>query len=79
MKVKVCFFAACREIVGKSEMELELQEGEPISSLIETLQSDYHYFLTMPIKVAVNTEYVEHDYRLQDGDEVALIPPISGG
>ena len=79
MKVKVCFFATCREIVGKSEMELELQEGEPISSLIETLQSDYHYFLTMPIKVAVNAEYAEDDYRLQDGDEVALIPPISGG
>jgi molybdopterin synthase sulfur carrier subunit len=79
MKVKVCFFAACREIVGKSEMELELQEGEPISSLIETLQSNYYHFLTMPIKVAVNAEYVEHDYRLQDGDEVALIPPISGG
>ena len=79
MKVKVCFFAACREIVGKSEMELELQEGEPISSLIETLQSDYHDFLTMPIKVAVNAEYVENDYRLQDGDEVALIPPVSGG
>ncbi len=60
-------------------MELELQEGEPISSLLEKLQSDYHYFLTMPIRVAVNAEYVEHDYRLQDGDEVALIPPISGG
>ncbi len=79
MKIKVYFFAACREIVGKSEMELELQEGEPISSLIETLQSDYHYFLTMPIMVAVNAEYVEHDHRLQDGDEVALMPPVSGG
>lgn len=60
-------------------MELELQEREPISSLIEKLQSDYPYFLTLPINVAVNAEYVERDYRLQDGDEVALIPPISGG
>ncbi len=57
MKVKVYFFAACREIAGKSEMELELQKGEPVSSLIETLQSDYHYFFTMPIMVAVNAEY----------------------
>ena len=79
MKVKVRFFAACREIVGKSEMELELQEREPISSLIEKLQSDYPYLLTLPINVAVNAEYVERNYRLQDGDEVALIPPISGG
>ncbi len=60
-------------------MELELQEREPISSLIEKLQSDYPYLLTLPINVAVNAEYVERDYRLQNGDEVALIPPISGG
>ncbi len=73
------FFAACREIVGKSQMELELQEGESTSGLLKMMQSEFPGFLNMPIMVAVNAEYVEPGYRLKDGDEVALIPPVSGG
>jgi molybdopterin converting factor subunit 1 len=79
MRVKVLFFAACREIAGKSQMELELQKGEPVSRVLKMLQSDFHDFLTMPIMLAVNTEYVQNDYALQDGDVVALIPLVSGG
>ena len=75
----MCFFAAYREIMGKSEMEFELQEGEPVSGLLKTLQSDFHDLRTMSIMVAVNAEYVQHDYILQNGDVVALIPQVSGG
>ncbi|MFH0847682.1 MAG: molybdopterin converting factor subunit 1 [Chloroflexota bacterium] len=79
MKVKVRFFAASREIVGKGQMELELPEGEAVSALLKRLESDFPALLTMPVMVAVNAEYVEKSHRLKSGDEVALIPPVSGG
>ncbi len=60
-------------------MEFEIQEGEAITTLLRSLQSQFHGLLTNKIKIAVNNEYVQIDHELQDGDEVAIIPPISGG
>lgn len=60
-------------------MEFEIQEGEAVSSLLMRLQSQFHDLLAMQITVAVNNEYIENDCELHDGDEVAIIPPISGG
>ncbi len=60
-------------------MELELKAGENVSGLLKTLQSDFIDLLNMPIMVAVNAEYVQHDYKLKEGDVVALIPMVSGG
>ena len=79
MNIKVLFFAACREIAGTSQMQFELPEGELVSSLLKKLQSDYPDFQAMPLLLAVNAEYVQPDYRLRDGDVVALIPLVSGG
>lgn len=79
VKVKVFFFAQSREIVGRDRIEFEIQEGEAISSLLRRLQSQFHDLLAMQIMVAVNSEYVQNDHELHDGDEVAIIPPISGG
>ncbi len=73
------FFAQSREIVGKSRMDFEIQEGEAVSSLLRRLQSQFHELLAIQIMVAVNTTYVETSHKLHDGDEVAIIPPVSGG
>jgi molybdopterin synthase sulfur carrier subunit len=79
MKVKVFFFAKSREIVGKSRMDLEIHEAETVSSMLRRLQSQFSELLDIQIVVAVNNEYVENDRELHDGDEVAIIPPVSGG
>lgn len=79
MKVKVLFFASLRELVGKNQMELELKDGEPVSRLLKMLESDFPDLLSKPVMLAVNAAYVERDHKLKDGDEVALIPPVSGG
>ncbi len=79
VKVKVLFFAGLREIVGKKQMNIELQDGAPVSRLLEKLQKDFPGIITNPVMLAVNTEYVKPDHRLKDGDEVAVIPPVSGG
>lgn len=79
MKVKVYLFAQIREALGKDQTDYDLPEGEKVSGLLSRIQSEYSDLDKLPIRVAVNTEYVENDYELHDGDEVAIIPPVSGG
>jgi molybdopterin converting factor subunit 1 len=79
MKIMICFFAQSREIIGKDRMEFEIQDGETTSSMLKRLQSQFPNLVSMQIVVAVNNEYVENDRELHDGDEVAIIPPVSGG
>jgi molybdopterin synthase sulfur carrier subunit len=79
MNVKVYLFAQLREIFGKSQIEMKVPEGELVSGLLLKLQSEYQDLFKLQIRVAVNTEYVENNYQLHDGDEVAIITPVSGG
>lgn len=81
MKVTVRFFASSREAVGQSELALELLQGTEVQALLQRLASDYPKLMGhLPtLMVAVNEEYAERNHRLSPGDEVALIPPVSGG
>ena len=74
-------FAILREKVGASEVTLELPEHSTITDLMEKMAHQYPALLegVAQTMVAVNTEYVQHSQPLHDGDEVALIPPVSGG
>ena len=81
VRVKVVLFAGYREAVGSSSLDIELDEGATVGGLALTmcglypgLPSDHGR-----IVAAVNEEYQHHDFALRDGDEVALIPPVSGG
>jgi len=79
MKVTVKFFARYREIVGTEEIEIEVENGATVTSLLAKLVTQYPDFPTDPYMVAVNAEYVEPDAILQQGDEAAFFPPFSGG
>lgn len=81
MRVSVVLFAAYREAVDASELELDLAGEATVGDLTREM-SDLYSRLPRDagrIVVAVNDEYQPHDYRLSPGDEVALIPPVSGG
>jgi MoaD family protein len=81
MKVKVKFFAAPREALGKSELEVMLPEGATVTNLIEHLKAAYPILraYTRFLSVAVNKAYVGWETELHDGDEVACLPPVGGG
>ncbi|MBI4301707.1 MAG: MoaD/ThiS family protein [Chloroflexi bacterium] len=81
MKLKISVFAIYREMVGKNEIELELDKGAAVADLVRELENVYPRLSGHmdSLMVAVNAVYVEPHYELKDGDEVALIPPISGG
>ncbi len=81
MKVKVKFFAALRERVGTSEVTKEIGTGSTVGDLWKALQVEYEKLVPIQISLlyAVNQEYVDADYVLEDRDEVVFVPPVSGG
>ena len=81
MRIKVFFFASCRDIAGCREKEWEIAEGATVGELRSRLNAAFPRLsrLRGSLAVAVNTEYSNDSMALSDGDEVALIPPVSGG
>ena len=76
MKVAVRLFAALRERAGAREAALELEEGASVDDVWPALGLGEE---PSGLVYAVNRAYVERGTPLADGDEVALIPPVSGG
>ncbi len=81
MKVNVLFFASCQDIVGKREWEAEVSDGATVASLVAEIASAHPQFgeIAGSLMVSVNQGYADLNDRLKDGDEVAFIPPVSGG
>jgi molybdopterin synthase catalytic subunit len=76
MQVTVRLFAQLRERAGTSELSLELPDGAKVKDAIDQLGAIAG---DLPVVMAVNREYAQGDAALAPGDELALIPPVSGG
>jgi molybdopterin synthase catalytic subunit len=76
VRITVKLFAGLRERAGESERELELDAGARLSDVWRPLGLGEQ---PEGLLYAVNKEYAPPDRRLSEGDEVALIPPVSGG
>ena len=84
MAIKVRFFAALREQVGRDGIEVHANGCSDIAGLLASLHKQLgdraFAALTAPnVRVAVNKEFVGGDCAVSDGDEVAFMPPITGG
>lgn len=81
MQIKVLFFASCRDIAGTSEIALQLQHGSTVLELRKVLSDRFPELkpLQSVVSIAVNAEYAQDGVELGPGDEVAVIPPVSGG
>jgi molybdopterin synthase catalytic subunit len=76
MKVSVRLFAALRERAGHDVVELELHDNALVRDALARLDELVD---GVPVVMAVNHEYADRDAALHPGDELALIPPVSGG
>jgi MoaE-MoaD fusion protein len=76
VRVRVRLFAGLRERVGMGENELELPEGALARDVWDLLELGAE---PAGLAYAVNRQYVDRDHGLEDGDELAIIPPVSGG
>ena len=81
MKVRLLFFATLRERMRCREAVRTLADGATVSDLWQTLCAEHATLREVrgAVSFAVNQEYVDADHVLRDDDEVALIPPVSGG
>jgi molybdopterin synthase catalytic subunit len=81
MKIKVKFFASYKEALGKDELEMDLDDRSTVSDLIDNLRQNHPKLgnLMETLVVSVNLEYAAGPTELKNGDEVALLPPVSGG
>ncbi len=81
MKIEVLFFGALKDLLGRSGETLDLPEGARVREVL------FHYARGAPrfeamvpsLAISVNQEYSGADRALREGDEVALLPPVSGG
>lgn len=79
MRVTVLLFAALREALGQSRLDVELGGKATIHELLETLRTEHPGLRAARFTVALNRTYCDERHPLVDGDQVALIPPVSGG
>ena len=79
MRVRVLFFAYLRERCSVRETSLDLADGATVGDLWSVLRSRFEHLPAEAPRFAVNRVYVDKTHPLHDNDELALIPPVSGG
>src|SRR5580693_5984174 len=81
MRVRVLFFGGLKDLAGKSSDLLELSDGALVRDVLTHYQAQVPGLEAMvaSLAVAVNQEYAAVETRLKSDDEVALLPPVSGG
>jgi molybdopterin converting factor subunit 1 len=81
MRVRVLYFGVLKDVMGHGQAEMELSEGSTVADLLAMHRGSGKAAGPVwdSIAVAVNQEYARVGDVLKDGDEVALLPPVSGG
>ena len=81
MRITTRFFALHRDVVGVPELEIEVDEGTTAGEVWSRLGEQYPRLIpaTRSLMFAINQVYADPATELHDGDEVAFIPPVSGG
>lgn len=79
--MRVLYFGILKDVVGHSSLEMELPEGLSVAELVKRHEWEKKTSAKVwsSIAVAVNQQYAKPGDVLRDGDEVALLPPVSGG
>lgn len=81
MDITILFFSYLKSELGVNRTTLMVEHSMTCRDLIYLLVKKYPKLepMTSTTQIAVNQEIVRLDYKLKDGDEVALLPPFSGG
>lgn len=81
MRVTLRHFALIRETIGQKSEDREFEPGETIGELFDRIAREFPTLapLKRSVMMMANETYVPADYTLQAGDEIAFIPPVSGG
>ncbi len=80
MKYTINLFGITRDIIGSNITEIEMNQSANVQAVLGELKASYPKLKDIKsLLVAVNSEYAESNLILSENDEIALIPPVSGG
>ena len=81
MKVRVQFYAQLRDLVRAQTTDVDLVDGATVSNLLTQLYERFPALRAQDknILVGAGVEFVDRNYKLKIGDEIAIMPPVQGG
>lgn len=81
MIIKILFFAQLKEAFRTSERTMEVQQGRTVGEYVQSLlmEPGALHLKGLPMRYAVNEDFVDKNQVLKDGDTLALLPPVAGG
>ena len=81
MNVRVHFYAQLHELIGAHKLEIELPQGATVRELLEEIYTRQPALRThdKSILIGAGLEFVDRNYKLNPGEEIAIMPPVQGG
>ena len=81
MKVRVQFYAQLRDLIGMRELEVDLAEGASVRELLDQIYAKRPALRShdKSILIGAGLEFVDRNYKLKPGEEIAIMPPVQGG
>lgn len=79
MKVKITFYGQAADVVKSNSIEWDFDDRISAFGLKKSIQVKYPQISSIELKLAVNNKMVVKDFDLNDGDEISVLPPFSGG
>jgi molybdopterin converting factor subunit 1 len=81
MRVRIRLFARLRDLAGAAELEREVADGATVAGVWRALVAEFPALdgYAGAVSAALNADYARMDAPVADGDEVAFLPPVSGG
>jgi len=81
MKIRVQFYAQLRDLVGTRHLEVEVVEGSTVGDLLDQVYAQHPALRPhdKSILIGAGVDFVDRNYKLKSGEEIAVMPPVQGG
>ena len=79
LQIRVIYFAKLRDLIGLDEEIFSMKEGDDPSDVLASIEKKHKIDVGMNFKIAVNDEFSKWDIKLNNGDRLVFIPPVTGG
>ena len=79
LQIQVVYFAKLRELTGLDREAFSINKGSNPTDVLASINERYQIDIGSNFKIAVNDEFSDWDIKLNDGDRLVFIPPVTGG
>ncbi|MAX29374.1 MAG: hypothetical protein CMG14_00165 [Candidatus Marinimicrobia bacterium] len=79
LQIQVIYFAKLRDLIGLDREIYSMEEGNNPSDVLASIKKKHNIDIGTNFKIAVNDEFSQWDIKLNNGDRLVFIPPVTGG